>query len=258
MKIKLFSEDGVLSEYIRMNSYVRQRKFTLGVEEDLLKERLKVIPPKFNSFKEKILSEITAKKVYCNYCGSVGIDNKFELELLGCEKYSKKFIYLLDLSNSFDLVMHLLTGCSVSAVRGIPDYSRVSKSFLLCDEETVVDVDFSSLFGLDSKIEEYFSKLYDKVKLMYSGLSCDELLERFVVVFHNDVLNLVDSIIAYIMCYLSREDSDFVFKSKRLSLAVGTSTSNGINDLLVELDGVQYPVALKIYEKLGYLEELVR
>ena len=104
--------------------------------------------PEFIKFRNEVVKAACSERDCEEFVGSYS-DNHFSLELLGLEKNSKKYMVLVDFSESLDYILHLLSHCDMENIRAIPNYTEVSKAFLNGDMDALAKETYSIFIQCD-------------------------------------------------------------------------------------------------------------
>ena len=150
MVIDLFHDDKLNKEFSRADNYINKRSFTLNADIEELKQHLNVNcnKPEFIKFRNEVVKAACSERDCEEFVGSYS-DNHFSLELLGLEKNSKKYMVLVDFSESLDYILHLLSHCDMENIRAIPNYTEVSKAFLNGDMDALAKETYSIFIQCD-------------------------------------------------------------------------------------------------------------
>ena len=169
MVIDLFHDDKLNKEFSRADNYINKRSFTLNADIEELKQHLNVNcnKPEFIKFRNEVVKAACSERDCEEFVGSYS-DNHFSLELLGLEKNSKKYMVLVDFSESLDYILHLLSHCDMENIRAIPNYTEVSKAFLNGDMDALAKETYSIFIQCDPALTKYMSDLYLEVLYTYS------------------------------------------------------------------------------------------
>ena len=257
MVIDLFGNDKLNKEFSRADNYINKRSFTLNANITELKQYLSAdcSNPEFIKFRDEVIKEVCSERECEKFVGSFS-DNHFNLELLGLEKNSRKYMVLVDFSESLDYILHLLSHCDMKNVRAIPNYKEISKAFLNGDMDTLAKETYTNFIKCDPALTKYMVDLY--LEILYSYSDNENLLNKYIVIFYKKILEQTKAAKAYIMTYLRSFDSDFRYKSKTYAASLGT-TNTKITDtnLLLKVNGYDdYSLPLQVYTKYEYLKKL--
>ena len=167
--MNLFHDDKLNKEFSRADNYINKRSFTLNADIEELKQHLNVNcnKPEFIKFRNEVVKAACSERDCEEFVGSYS-DNHFSLELLGLEKNSKKYMVLVDFSESLDYILHLLSHCDMENIRAIPNYTEVSKAFLNGDMDALAKETYSIFIQCDPALTKYMSDLYLEVLYTYS------------------------------------------------------------------------------------------
>lgn len=262
MIIDLFNNAALNKEFTRADNYVNQRKFIYGVAKGDIQKHLSVTNPNqaFLKYKQEVVEALSQNRNYIKMCGG-SCDNLFSLELLGIEKNSQQYMILADLGNCLDYILHLLSGCSMQNIRNIPNYEAVSNAILNNQFDKLHDITYSILMGIDPDLDRYFEQLYWKIneELDVQNRTDKVILQKFIVVFHSQLLRKLQVVKAYIMAFLRSKDETFRYKSKTFAASLGTSAYR-LQDTEVTLTNTNcedYKITLQTFGKYEYIQYLL-
>lgn len=258
MEIILYGNPKVDSDSKRANAQVISRHFRLYTKREDIQEYL-VKQDISDALKKQLITDLglsrNYKKIGWAYC-----DNLFYLELLGLEQNTREYTMLLDFSDSLDYILHLLSHCDMNAVRGIPNYHKISRSLLNYDFKDLGSVNFDIFFGIDKNLDQYLQELYKYVLELhnYKDMSTEELLNEYIKAFYSKILKEVSIVKSYIMRYLKEIDGGVVGTSMSFSSYVATM-DHELPDLHLDLKLKTYDdygIDLKVFKRFEYLRNL--
>lgn len=254
MQVDLFKNSDVLKTYLRTSKKIETRGFSIrrslkNIDDVVLCEH----PEKLDAYKRRLLALEERGREY-SHVGYSGCDNLLELELLGVGAYCKKYTTVFDFSDKLDYVLHRIYGCSTEKVRGIPQYSKVSRAMLNYDFSEVEDVGFDILFNISDKIFEDFVKISNELS---DCTSAEEQLSLTVFQFYAKLLQVLSNVKDYAVSSitLSQPDKSFVYRSKSFSSSIASSDFPLNEDLVLRQEGFENcVVAVKSYEPFEWLK----
>lgn len=251
MLVNLFSDSGVLSDFARCSKQIMKRQFSLVKDLEPVQE---ICSNK--EFVELINSLRDQKREY-SQIGESFSDNLFPLELLGVGKDCREFTVVLDLSDSLDYVLHLLTHCEIANVRAMPNYSEVSKYIMNLEYEKLGNLKFGSILSLDDHLVKYAQSLFS-IAAEHSDVE-KAVLEETVFLFYKNISEMASRVKEYCILYLKNqyEKGTVVYRSKSYSAVVATSTIPINLDLELHYDNYSdYSIKVSSYKVYEYARQV--
>lgn len=263
MIVNLFENNTILKDCARADRYVHNRTFSLNTTPEDVEKHLASVESdskQFIKFRDNTLQLLHLKRKYSEL-GGYYCDNMFNLELLGLDKNSKKYMILVDFSEALDYVLHRLSHCKMENIKSIENYSLLSRCLLNNDMSEIEHLNFSVFMNIDKELDQYLVDLYTEVENSYSDpyRTEDKLLERYITVFYNRLLGEIDGLKAYIMRYLREENDSLRYKSKSFAASVGTLDVVPVDNVLILKDNSyeDYTLNLGVFEKYEYVNSLI-
>lgn len=249
--VNLFSDSSVLSDFARYSKQITKRQFSLAKDltpvQDICSNK---------EFIDKINKLSTQRREYAQIGDSFS-DNLFPLELLGVGKDCREYTVVIDLSDSLDYILHLLTHCDIKKVRSMPNYSEVSSHIMNLEYEKLGNLKFGSLLSLDEKLVEYVQTL-----VATASEKCNverAVIEETVFLFYKNVSEMASRVKEYCILYLKEqyEKGTIVYRSKSYSAVVATSIIPIDLELQLHYDSYSdYSLKVKSYKVYEYARQV--
>lgn len=259
MQIDLFKSRRRESEMSKTSGYIMNRKFELDPNADLNEIRKRTNCTRSDVVEEYIDSltrRIQHGREYESIGHGIASDNLFDAEALGLGMYAKKYQIVLNFENCLDYFLHSASGCSVSAIRNIEHYNEISSAFLrLQENENAQSIKFSSLYGLDPKLDDYFMSIEKSLKdrdEFFGDDFVEQLAYEIVVAIHRIVTRVQD----YVIVSLSANHSDIkgmVCRSRSFSSLIFTCDHPVTEQIILTCDNCEdLIITPRCYEKYEY------
>lgn len=261
MRIDLFKSPTLRKDAPCRSAKVETRAFVLEESLDNLDEYVKKYVPVYDNdsykmYKASLLEALQCGREY-EHIGLAGNDSLSELEKLGLGQGSYGNVCIIDFSECFDFIMHLLTGCAMEKINSLPDYKGISYAIMNNDFSSVEFPTFGKLMDLDSHIADYFNHVYEEYASESSDLSATDFL---IYRFYSDVMNITESVKSYIFLAVQKavkqqyKIATFVQRSKTFSSLI-ISCDREINEEIeiVSKDGVSCKVEMVTFKKYAYI-----
>ena len=261
MQIDLFKSRTYNSSYHKLGNSVEKRQFeldpSLGTIDDLDKHVVCYDKQQLESYKSKLKSLVDSGREY-QHIGLAGSDSLFEVEALGIAKYCKRYTLILDLSDSLDYMLHRLCKCNMSAIRGIPEYSKISRAIMNYDFEDVGEILFNTFFQVDPRLDAYL------VSMLTSSdnvtISSESKMDWVVNNFYTAILNTSVAVRDYTMQVLSSKlpRGTFAYRSKNFSSSLAAIEEPFDDKIVFHQEGYEdYVVDVSYYAPFGYAKRRV-
>jgi hypothetical protein len=249
--INLYKDCNINSSINRITRQIETRQFNLKSHIDLEKANLtkdEIIP--FIAY----YNEMCRQKRQYNVIAGGRCDNMFLFEACGLERGSTENTLIVDFSESLDYVLHRLSGCSVQAVRNIPDYSNISKAVMNLQFSKLQGVTMGVFLESDTLLKEYITNLLAEASKKEDNDS--EALQQMLYLFFSNVMYEVSRLKDYCMQYLIKHlDSKVIYRSKSFAASAASCSSRINMELVLRSDGYDdYVLPLHSYKTLEYLK----
>lgn len=170
-------------------------------------------------------------------------DSAFDIEMLGVERYSKKYSVLFSLQDSLDFILNQLCGVDTELVRRIPNYQRISRGLLNINVEMLGQANFGELIGIDPRLDNYIAKI-DASALNYAD---------FILKFFGEITECCNALLHKLamqyQCLSKGNGNNLSLKSKNIS-SVAFASEIPVNDAMEIKE--DYFIIIKSYEKHEY------
>lgn len=257
--VRLFSDPRDTAEGRRLSAYVEQRKlqFDLAMCNSMLDSYFSDHPELITERKviDKLITNVSESQRYIKD-GPLCFDKDYEIQKLGIARHwTGQYVVELDFSECLDLVLHNTFGCSLENIRKIPDYLRISKAILSYDNDRMAEICFSSLFGVDPKLDEYFAKKSFELEGQFTNI--DDAVSELIIDFSNKVYNGVGAIRDYTVVRMRKGvKGQFIYKSKKTAAALCNADAIPPSQIvLLAQDQVSTVISPKVYTKLEAIEK---
>lgn len=224
-----------------------QKHFSLQENLDFLSD-FDYDSAEYRDFKERcykasVLTKHELKKAFPS------CDILYELELLGVERYSKQFTIAIDFVNCLDLILAVLTGCSMESVQALDNYEKVSRDMLTFRLEDSETVPLSSIIELDPKIKIWFTALIYANRDKDDSMDLKDTVYNVLYEFYSAVMDLLEKIKNYVGGVLSDAEG-IVYRSKSYSSIILSADSPFPDEYITlefEKDGKAYQKDVRVF-----------
>lgn len=133
MQVDLYKAS-LRGEANRQMEQVRTRKCSISKPERVLSKLDYYFDDEttLRNYKRHIMNLIDTRRKY-HSIGGAWCDNLYELETLNIADYCRPYVMIADFSDCLDYVLHRRYGCKISDIRGIDNYSAISRALLNFD-----------------------------------------------------------------------------------------------------------------------------
>lgn len=193
---------------------------------------------------KEVLSKAHRNKTYRHPLFPIKIDSHIELEKAGLGKDERPYRVIISVEDSLDYVLHLTTGADWRNIHKMPNYKLISKGILNLDLDTIGNLEFSNLIGLDKEFDKYLAELN----------KYEDSIKRVLYCFFNDTLSKAQDIVSYLAVYLKYyfEEQGIRLVIKSMSADAIVIASNQPIDLKLELPE-DYSIFVKSFKVNNYI-----
>lgn len=257
MLINLFKNEQIIKNSNQLGHQIMTRGFQLDKKLAYLND-IKSESDVFQKYKERCFQTIKEERKYKNLLAN-NYDSHFQLELLGIAKYTRSHTVVIDLSESLDFLLSILSNCDPESIRKLNNYVKVSKDILNFDLDQSEQIPITDIIDLDRNLSRWFNELTYKKRGSLCTVDLQDAAYSILFSFYSELQSTLERTKDYIGTYLQKAGlPGSVYRSKSKTAIIVSSDIILDKDEVLQLGYNGFTTTVKYYclKPFEYAERL--
>lgn len=257
MLINLFKNEQIVKNSNQLGHQIMTRGFQLDKQLTYLNE-IKSDSDNFLKYREECFKTAETTRNYSNIISN-NYDSHFNLELLGIAKYTRQYTVVVDLSESLDLILSILSNCELEAIRKLNNYTKVSKDILNFELEQSEKISITDIIDLDRNLSRWFNSLTYRKRGSICAVDLQDATYSILFSFYTELQNALEQTKDYIGTFLQKvglPGSVYRSKSKAAIIVSSDVILDDDEPLLLGYNGKVSEVKCYCLKPFEYAERL--